>query len=130
MHGMHRNRMIIAVITIAAQIGFLFTVYLIIKLSIDYKRKYNSFVDFLLLEDDQESLKKIGYVSFYGEEHGLRRSFSFTDAYLHLCERYEETGKSEYCDFAGFIYRLGKIRIPLVIAFFLTGTIGVSGLNL
>ncbi len=119
-----------AIIIIVSQVGFLFTVYLLIKSSINYKRKYDSFVDFLLLEDDQESLKKIGYVKFYGEEHGLRKSFSFKEAYAHLSKKFEETGKDEYSDFADFIDSLGKKRIPLIIAFFLSGTLGFSGLKL
>lgn len=100
---------------IVSPIAFLASVVFFIRNQIEYNRRYKAFVDFLRLENDTESLKAIGYVEFYGEEYGLRRSFSVLDATLHLYNRFNATKKTEYSDYAEYLDR-GKSRwIPIIL---------------
>ena len=55
---------------IVAPIAFIASWVFIIKYAIEHSRKYKRMVDFLRLEGDNETLKAIGYVEFYGEEYG------------------------------------------------------------
>lgn len=75
-------------------------------------------VDFLRLEGDNETLKAIGYVEFYGEEYGLRKTFSVTDACLKLYTRYEESNKNEYLEYAEYLENNKKDTIRHILIIF------------
>ena len=99
---------------------FCASVYCLVKLSREYTKRYKSFIDFLRLEDDAETLKVIGYVEFYGEEYGLRKIVSIDDAVIQLYNRYDETKKEEYLNYAVFLEGMKKKRFSIILAFFIS----------
>ena len=99
---------------------FLAEIVFVIKRAVEYNTRYKSAVDFLRKENDSETLSAIGYVEFYGEEYGMRKSFSLTDALLQLYARYNETGKSGYLEYAEYLESAGKYRVPLAVLWLLT----------
>lgn len=98
-------------------------IFFFVKIAIEYNKRYKAFVDFLRLENDRETLKAIGYEKFYGEEYGLRKTVSTTDALLQLYARYKQTQNPEYLEYADYLEKKKKRVIPLIaswiIAFFL-----------
>lgn len=99
------------------------TAFFLVKFASEYNRRYKRFVDYLRLENDSETLKAIGYVEFYGEEYGLRKTISITDALLQLYDRYNQTGKMEYAEYADFLEGMKKRRIPMIIAAFVISAV-------
>ena len=95
---------------------FLAEVVFVIKSAVEYNRRYKAFVDFLRLESDDETLKAIGYVECYGEEYGLRKTVSMTDALTRLYARYDETKKAEYLEYADFLKTQRKSRWIIILA--------------
>lgn len=96
-----------------------------IKQISQYNSRYRAMVDFLRIQNDRETLSKIGYVEFYGEEYGLRRSVSKTDALLRLYEQYNKTKLQEYLDYANYLKKqpfptlgLGASIFILLVVFF------------
>lgn len=98
---------------IVAPIAFIASWVFVTKAAFEYNRKYKRMVDFLRLEGDNETLKAIGYVEFYGEEYGLRRTFSVTDACLKLYTRYEETKKMSIWNMRNILKRIRKIQFGI-----------------
>ena len=105
---------------IISPVVFLATIIVFVRKMIDYNKHYKAIVDFLRLENDRETLKSIGYVEFYGEEYGLRRSFSVLSATLRLYERFNETQKREYFDYAQYLEKLRAWLIPTIICLILS----------
>ena len=105
---------------IISPLVFLATIIAFVRSLIDYNKHYKAIVDFLRLENDRETLKAIGYVEFYGEEYGLRRSFSVLSATLRLYERFNETQKSEYFDYAQYLEKRRAWLIPTIICLILS----------
>ena len=103
---------------IIAPIAFIVSWVFVIKYAIEHSRKYKRMVDFLRLEGDNETLKAIGYVEFYGEEYGLRKTFSVTDACLKLYTRYEESNKNEYFEYAEYLEKNKKDTIRHILMIF------------
>ncbi|MBP5575583.1 MAG: hypothetical protein J6X67_02320 [Treponema sp.] len=103
---------------IIAPVALIASWVFIIKHAIECNRKYKRMVDFLRLEGDTETLKAIGYVEFYGEEYGLRKTFSVTDACLKLYERYEKSNKNEYFEYACHLEKNKKELILYAFMFF------------
>ena len=105
---------------IISPVVFLATIIAFVRKMIDYNKHYKAIVDFLRLENDRETLKAIGYVEFYGEEYGLRRPFSVLSATLRLYERFNETQKREYFDYAQYLEKLRAWLIPTIICLILS----------
>ncbi|MBQ4024817.1 MAG: hypothetical protein IIT45_02045 [Treponema sp.] len=103
---------------IVAPIAFIASWVFVTKAAFEYNRKYKRMVDFLRLEGDNETLKAIGYVEFYGEEYGLRKNFSITDACLRLYTRYEESNKNEYFEYAEYLEKNKKDTIRHILMIF------------
>ena len=103
---------------IIAPIAFIASWVFVTKAAFEYNRKYKRMVDFLRLEGDNETLKAIGYVEFYGEEYGLRKNFSITDACLRLYTRYEESNKNEYFEYAEYLEKNKKDTIRHILMIF------------
>lgn len=90
---------------------------------IEYNQQYKKFIDFLRLENDSETLNAIGYKEFYGEEYGLRKSYSLKKAKEKLSFQYNKTGKIEYLHYYKYIdknYKSILYCILFLICTFLT----------
>ena len=103
---------------IVAPIAFIASWVFVIKYAIEHSRKYKRMVDFLRLESDAETLKAIGYIECYGEEYGMRRTISVTNACLQLHTRYEETKKNEYFEYAEYLENSKKDAIRHILMIF------------
>ncbi len=82
---------------------FFTLLFLLVKKLKEYNAKYKKMVDFLRLENDTETLSAIGYKEFYGEEYGLRKSFSLSTAFEKLELKYKQTKKNEYKDYKSYL---------------------------
>lgn len=70
----------------------------LIRSLILWSNRYKTFIDFCRLEGDAETMSYIGYKEFYGEEYGLRKSYSLGAALERLNSQYEKTCKNEKID--------------------------------
>ena len=71
------------------------------------------------MEGDAETMFYIGYKEFYGEEYGLRKSYSLGAALERLNSQYEKTSKKEYFEYVEYI-RINRYKsILYVIVIFL-----------
>ena len=106
------------ILKILSGILALFFLIKLIKDLVEYNKRYKSFVDFLRLENDLDTLKSIGYKEFYGEEYGLRKSYLLSTAKEQLTKQYNKTGKEEYKEFFKYISKKGYINIVYGILIF------------
>lgn len=77
-------------------------------------------VDFLRLENDPEMLSAIGYKELYGEEYGLRKSFSLSNAFDKLELKYKQTKKNEYKDYKSYLKQNAHKPILLLLGLFIS----------
>ena len=92
---------------------------ILIRSLVAWNNQYKAFIDFCRLEGDAETMSYIGYKEFYGEEYGLRRSYSLGAALERLNLQYEKTSKKEYFEYGEYI-RINRYKnILYVIAIFL-----------
>ena len=92
---------------------------ILIRSLVAWNNQYKAFIDFCRLEGDTETMAFIGYKEFYGEEYGLRRSYSLGAALERLNLQYEKTSKKEYFEYGEYI-RINRYKnILYVIAIFL-----------
>ena len=91
----------------------------LIRSLILWSNRYKIFIDFCRLEGDAETMSYIGYKEFYGEEYGLRKSYSLGAALERLNSQYEKTCKKEYFEYGEYI-RINRYKsILYVIVIFL-----------
>ena len=92
---------------------------ILIRSLVVWNNRYKAFIDFCRLEGDTETMAFIGYKEFYGEEYGLRKSYSIGTALERLNSQYKKTGKKEYFEYGEYI-RINRYKgILYVVAIFL-----------
>lgn len=86
----------------------------------EYNMKYKKMVDFLRVENDSETLNAIGYKEFYGEEYGLRKSYSLSNAIEQLEIKYTQTKKNEYLEYKTYLKKNAFKPIFLFLGLFIS----------
>ena len=93
----------------------LFFLIILIRTMVIHDKRYKEFIDFCRKEGDSETPTFIGYKEFYGEEYGLRESYTLSSALKMLESKYEKTGKKEYFEYGEFIRKNGWKSILYIL---------------
>lgn len=83
----------------------------LVYLTVNYFKRFNQFVDYLLSIGDRETLQKIGRLD--GDGKRVYRGVRYHAIHARLTEKYEETRDEEYLIFDD--YNMGYVRLSTIL---------------